>query len=78
MFCCELWTHCAALSPGSHYFLKQAGKNLKNQYPFQRAIEVRVFIICRKIILNVQGRFSSRSEVKRGVLFLRKRKKIKQ
>ena len=53
MFSSELWAHCALLSPGSHYFLKQAGKNLKNQYPFQRAIEVRVFIICRKIILNV-------------------------
>ena len=48
MFGGELWAHCASLSPGSHYFLKQAGKNLKNQYPFQRAIEVRVFIICRK------------------------------
>lgn len=48
MFSGELWAHCASLSPGSHYFLKQAGKNLKNQYPFQRAIEVRVFIICRR------------------------------
>lgn len=53
MFGGELWAHCASLSPGSHYFLKQAGKNLKNQYPFQRPIEVRVFIIYREIIPNV-------------------------
>lgn len=53
MFVGELWAHCASLSPTSHYFLKQAGKNLKNQDPFQKAIEVTVFIICWKIILNV-------------------------
>lgn len=46
MFRGELWAHCASLSLGSHHFLKQAGKNLKNQSLFQRAIEVGVFIIC--------------------------------
>lgn len=39
----ELWPHCASLSPPSHYFLQRAEKNLKNQYPFQRPIEVKFY-----------------------------------
>lgn len=42
-FRAELCPHCAFLSPPSHYFLQRAGKNLKNQYPFQRPIEVTFY-----------------------------------
>lgn len=78
MFRGELWAHCASLSLGSHHFLKQAGKNLKNQSPFQRAIEVGVFIICwinysecvRSFFFLVRGQtwsfISPKADIKEG------------
>lgn len=45
LFRSELQTHCTSLSAGSHYFLKQTGKNLKNRYPFQRSVQGNICII---------------------------------